>query len=515
MSGYGLFQPSTLGMQSQSHKLNTIGYNIANVNTGGFKRTDTLFQTVLSDTIDTQSDYGGVKPFSRATNDVQGLIQTTGRKLDVAISGDGFFGVQPDFSSSTSMFYTRDGSFQINTVEGQTSSITADDGTTLTVSNGYLVDKNGYFLQGVPVNSDGTFSVGSAAPMRVDQYAFTELGKPTTSVSLEFNLASNQNVGDDPFTYGLRTFDSNANERNISFDFMRQVDNNQWRLNSRADNLTSATLTPSSAFSVSAAGVAQGTAMNFNSTNKTISLNTLATSVPIADSFNKLAKGDSITITGTASNNGTYTVDSIDDIGSTITVTQALTDETGDAALSATNALPDPLIFSSKGTIQTPTEITYSATWDDGSTSSFTIDLSNMTQFGDDFSVIRTSQDGLGKSDIIEVTFDDKGQVIGNFADGTSRALYKVPLYDFANPNALNSRSGMLFTETTGSGAASSFFADESSKAGLSPGAAEISNVDIAQEFSQMIQAQTAYNMSATTFKTIDEMTTVARDLKA
>ena len=87
MSGYGLFQPATLGMQSQSHKLNTIGYNIANVNSGGFKRTDTMFQTVLSDTIDTQSDYGGVKPFSRATNDVQGLVQSTGRKLDLAISG--------------------------------------------------------------------------------------------------------------------------------------------------------------------------------------------------------------------------------------------------------------------------------------------------------------------------------------------------------------------------------------------------------------------------------------------
>ena len=73
MSGYGLFQPSTLGMKSQSHRLNTIGYNIANVNTGGFKRTDTEFETVLSKNFFSQSDNGGVKPYARATNDVQGL----------------------------------------------------------------------------------------------------------------------------------------------------------------------------------------------------------------------------------------------------------------------------------------------------------------------------------------------------------------------------------------------------------------------------------------------------------
>tara|TARA_R110002050_G_scaffold39638_5_gene96936 strand:+ start:233 stop:2335 length:2103 start_codon:yes stop_codon:yes gene_type:complete len=700
MSGYGLFQPATLGMQSQSHKLNTIGYNIANVNSGGFKRTDTMFQTVLSDTIDTQSDYGGVKPFSRATNDVQGLVQSTGRKLDLAISGDGFFGLQSGLTSSDSLFYTRDGSFQINTVEGQTSSVTADDGSTITVSNGYLVDKNGYFLLGVPVSADGTFSTSGAAPMRVDQYAFTEEGQPTTAAELEFNLPSNHEFGDDAFTYALRTYDSNATERNVTFDFARRTENNQWRLDTRADNLTSATLTPSSVRTVTA-GATPGTFMSFSSADKTIRVRDLTTGAPVADSFNAFAEGDSITITGSGSNNGTYTVSSVSETGGTITVTEALMDETGatvvtngaltnetlavsattetpvgsvgfqipadpvgvpsinsaggdvtfdnatgtitsttvglfatlnpgdfftvsgsgsnnvtfqvgardatnsiitlatapttvtlaagttltnaatgrltfsnagetvtaatngafsgvtagetiqftgtdnnnatyvvssvsadgttltlangatgysspaSSSLASTNPLTDPLIFSANGTLQSPTEVTYSATWDDGATSSFTIDFSGMTQYNGDFTVYRKEQDGLGLSDITDVSFDGVGHVVGNFADGTTRTLYKIPLYDFTNPNALNTQNGMLFTETEGSGAASSFFADESSKGGLSPGAVEVSNVDIAQEFSQMIQAQNAYNMSATTFKTIDEMTTVARDLKA
>ena len=701
MSGYGLFQPATLGMQSQSHKLNTIGYNIANVNSGGFKRTDTMFQTVLSDTIDTQSDYGGVKPFSRATNDVQGLVQSTGGDLDLAISGTGFFGLQSSLTSPDSLFYTRDGSFQINTVNGQTSSATADDGSTITVSNGYLVDKNGFFLKGIAANGDGTFSsTGTAAPMRVDQYAFTDQGKPTTAAGLEFNLPSNHEFGDDEFTYGLRTFDSNATERNISFDFERRLENNQWRVDTRADNLTSVSLTPSSVFTVST-GATPSTFMTFNSTDKTIRVRDLATGNSVANTFNSLTEGDSFTVTGSGSNNGTYTVTSVTENGSLLKVSQSLTDETGASsvtngaltnetlavsattetpagsvgfeipadptgvpsinsaggdvtfnnatgtitsttaglfatlsagdfftvsgsgannvtfqvgALDGTNsiitiatapttvtlaggstltnaatgrltfsntgetvtastasafsgvtagetiqfagtdnnnatyvvssvstdgttltlangatayssptastvtsdsALTDPLIFSSTGTLQSPTEVTYTATWDDGATSSFTVDFSKMTQFNGDFTVYRTEQDGLGLSDITNVTLDGAGRVIGSFADGTTRSLYKIPLYDFTNPNALNSQNGMLFTETTGSGGASSFFADESSKGGLNAGAVEISNVDIAQEFTQMIQAQTAYNMNATTFKTIDEMTTVARDLKA
>ena len=47
MSVYGLFQPSVMGMMSQAHSLSNIGFNIANVNTGGYKATDTQFATLV------------------------------------------------------------------------------------------------------------------------------------------------------------------------------------------------------------------------------------------------------------------------------------------------------------------------------------------------------------------------------------------------------------------------------------------------------------------------------------
>ena len=138
MSGYGLFQPSTLGMQAHTQRLNTIGYNIANVSTGGFKRTDTEFQTLLSDRTFEQSDLGGVKPYARANNDVQGTVTPTNRVLDLAIVGDGFFALRPTLTSTSDLYFTRDGSFAIGTVDVSTSSVTADDGSTITVDGGWM-----------------------------------------------------------------------------------------------------------------------------------------------------------------------------------------------------------------------------------------------------------------------------------------------------------------------------------------------------------------------------------------
>ncbi|HEX9702844.1 MAG TPA: flagellar hook-basal body complex protein, partial [Rhodospirillales bacterium] len=158
--GYSLFQPSTLGLMSQAHALNTIGSNISNVNTGGFRRTDTRFETVLSNTLNTgvganssvsyaspDSALGGVKPKDYQIIDQQGVLNTTERDLDLAIIGDGFFVVSPTLALSSKVLYTRDGSFEIN-IAGPTVTVTGDDGNTFTAQQGYLTDKNGYFVLG-------------------------------------------------------------------------------------------------------------------------------------------------------------------------------------------------------------------------------------------------------------------------------------------------------------------------------------------------------------------------------
>jgi len=515
MSGNGLFQTSVLGMRAQAHHLNTIGYNVANVNTGGFKRTDTQFETLLSDNEFQQHDLGGVRPYARATNDIQGRIQQSNNVLDLAIIGQGFFAVQPDLTSSDSVFYTRDGAFEISTADGATSSVTADDGSTITVSNGYLADKNGLFLLGSPIAADGTFSAGSAEPMRVDQFAFINIGQATTQSVLELNLPSSANFGDTPETFTFDTFDSGGTARNISFDFSKTLTDNTWRIDTRADNLTTSTLSPGSAFSLTTGTTSE---MSFNSTTNTIEILNSTTGLPVAESFSGLVAGDQITLAGTASNDATYTISSVNSTGSAVTLTTAIAAEanSGATAITTTSAaiLTDNLVFSQQGVLQSPTELTYTSTWDDGATSTFTIDVSGMTQFDGAFTPFQTSQDGFAAASLNTVSFNGDGEVIGLFSDGTERAIYKVPLYDFSNPNGLDSENGLLFVQTPDSGEATAFFADETGQASFQPNAQELSNVDIALEFTRMIQTQNAYNMNATSFKTIDEMITVARDLK-
>ncbi len=523
MSGYGLFQSSVMGMQSQTHRLNTISYNIANVTTGGFKRTDNEFQTMLSDSLYEQSDLGGVRSYARATNDIQGLVTPTNRPLDLAIVGDGFFGLQTTLTDTTNIFYTRDGSFGITTVDGATSSVTADDGSTITVSNGYLVDKNGYFVLGSPLAADGTYSTSAAAPMRVDQYAFLDQGQPTTTASLELNLPSNKEFGSTADSFALKTYDSASTQRDISFDFLPMLADNQWRINVRANNLSSYTLTPSSAVNVNAGqAAATGNAYDsefvFNSANKTVQLNNTTSGVPVSNAFSRYVAGDRITFTNSASNSSTFTISNVINNGSMLVLQETVVDEntglTNVTSASATN-LFDPMVFTSKGQLSSTGDLTLNATWANGATSSFTLDLNNMTQFNGAFNHVNSTQNGLGLADLVDISFDSKGQVNGTFSDGTSRAIYKIPLYDFTNVNGLEASNGMLFKEGPLSGSPVAFFADESSKAQFLANAIEVSNVDIATEFSKMIQTQNAYNMNATTFKTIDEMTTVARDLKA
>lgn len=523
MSGYGLFQPSTLGMKSQSHRLNTIGYNIANVNTGGFKRTDTQFETVLSKNFFAQSDTGGVKPYARATNDVQGLVTPTNNNMDLAIVGKGFFAIQPDLNTSNQIFYTRDGSFGINTVNGQNSNVTADDGSTITVANGYLVDKNGYFVLGSPMAQDGTFSSSAAAPMRVDQYAFIDQGQPTSTALLDFNLPSTSEFGDDTETYTLTTYDSAAAARQIAFDFVPMLADNEWRVNIRADNLTSYTLGPSSAFSrtsglAAATGLAFDSEYVFDTADNSVRVINSGTGDSIGNAFSSFVVGDQITFAGTASNNATYTISGISADGARLTLQQTVTAEsTGALASTATSVgnLSNPMTFNSLGQLSSNGTLNLTMNWNNAETSTIAIDVSSMTQFAGAFTPNRTSQNGIGIADLADLSFDSAGNVVGTFSDGTQRTIYKIPLYDFTNPNGLYSSNGMIFEQTPDSGQPVTFFADESGKAEFLPGAIEISNVDIAQEFSQMIQTQNAYNMSATTFRTIDEMTTVARDLKA
>jgi len=531
--GLSTFQTSTLGMMSQAHGLNNIGQNIANVSTGGYKRIDTRFTTMLSNNLRTgpgagqinfssqERGLGGVVPKDYQTLDQQGLLQPTERSLDLAIAGDGFFQISPTVTTGSEIFFTRDGSFQVN-VAGAEISVTGDDGTAINVKQGYLADKNGYFLLGVAAAADRTFpSASSLQTMRVDQYAFTNMYNATTTGELNLNLPAQKKFTEANETISLTVVDSNGKERALTATFVKSPTANTWQMMFSADNLTTTTPSPGAAFSLSA-GAGAGTLLKLDPSARSITASSeLIPAANTPGAFMGLRVGDSITLGGTPTNNGTYSIGAISADFTTITVTTGTplpgAAETATAASTATSArvVSNSVVFNANGQLTSPTSITAGLTWSDGATNSVALDISNMTQLYGDFTPLSYAQNGLASSDMTSVHFDGAGHVVGQFTDGSSRKIYKVPLATFTNVNGLEATTGNVYIESPYSGAARSVFADTSGIAEISPNTLELSNVDLALQFTQMIQVQQAYNSSATVFKTVDEMLMVVRDLKA
>jgi flagellar hook protein FlgE len=212
MAIFGSFASSTLAMIAQSHAFNNISTNIANINTGGYKATDTRFATVLSRTFTSgqgsstlsggtpslDSGLGGVRATDLNRINQQGKIVSSPRQLDVAINGKGFFVLNASQDGGGQELFTRDGSFDLSTGDQfSVAGIPLSDGSagTVTSTEGLLIDKNGFFVQGRKIGSDGKFpDSGSLQSIRLDQFAFVADFVPTTGAELVLNIPAGEAI---------------------------------------------------------------------------------------------------------------------------------------------------------------------------------------------------------------------------------------------------------------------------------------------------------------------------------
>ena len=198
------------GMKNFQTKLDVIGNNIANVNTYGFKKGRVTFKDTMNQTISgasaAQDNRGGKNPLqvglgsTLATIDTihtQSSLQTTGRSLDLAISGDGYFIV----NQGDAQFYTRAGNFYL------------DD-------NGTLVNGDGYKVQAFSVNADGSTS-NQLGDVAVNVNAVLPAVK-TSNIEFSGNLSLDSVVGGAPFTQQIQVVDANGNSRRVDVHFKKQ-----------------------------------------------------------------------------------------------------------------------------------------------------------------------------------------------------------------------------------------------------------------------------------------------------
>ncbi|MBI1846048.1 MAG: flagellar hook protein FlgE [Candidatus Rokubacteria bacterium] len=139
---------------------------------------------------------------------------------------------------------------------------------------------------------------------------------------------------------------------------------------------------------------------------------------------------------------------------------------------------------------------------------------SPVTGYASTSTVALTSQDGFAAGSLRSFSISADGSVIGNYSNGRSVNLAQVELATFANPGGLSKTGNNLYTETVNSGTPNLGAPGTSGRGTLIPGSLEGSNVDLAREFTELIQAQRGFEANARVIKAGDELLQTVVNIK-
>ncbi|OEU63077.1 MAG: flagellar hook-basal body protein, partial [Desulfuromonadales bacterium C00003094] len=205
------------GLNTNGNAMAVIGNNIANTNTIGFKSSRAVFSDLLSASI---NGSGGASQVGRGTglstvDNIfgQGTFESTESNTDLAIEGSGLFVLREP--SSTTSYYSRAGAFRYD-------------------GDGYLVNPEGFRVQGIAFDADGNPTAGNASDIQVDGNSAIPANM-TANMTLSTNLDANAAVAvapfdvTDPDTYNYASsttvYDSLGNTHMLTTYFSKVADN--------------------------------------------------------------------------------------------------------------------------------------------------------------------------------------------------------------------------------------------------------------------------------------------------
>ena len=384
------------GLRAHQTKLDVTGNNIANVNTVGYKASQTVFEDTLSQVVRNGSaptaqaggtnpaQVGlGVKVAGITTNFEQGSAQNTGRSTDFMISGDGFFITQ----AGNEQLYSRAGSFSYDAV-------------------GNLVTPDGAQLQGW--------------------------------------MAQNGEV------------DTNGAIRTLTVPFGQVMPPERTTTGAVVGNLSSA--------AAANAGV---------QTQMTV--------------YDALGTAKQITVSFTKTADNTWDVRTSD--GTTTQDSQIVFDtDPGQEGLPASGAAFE----------FTPAD----GVWPDG----IQIDLTALRQFGGPSSLAPARVDGNAMGSLQSISLSGDGTVMGVYSNNLREPIGKLALATFANPGGLAKAGNSSFRVGDNSGQPAIGEPGGGGRGSLIAGALEMSNVDLAEEFTGLIVAQRGFQANSRVISSSDEV---------
>ena len=451
MGIYGAINSAVSGLNAQATALENISGNVANSQTTGYKRLDTTFADLVSGGGDTQASQVSGTTFatSRATNTVQGDITDVEVDTYMAINGEGYFVVTQAadvVDGSTTFadetFYTRAGDFERN-------------------KEGYLINSSGYYLQGFPLDPDTGNAVGdNPTVIQIENQPLA--ASATTSIDYQANLprvpATNDYDGSDEDTALIATGLGGAN--------IADTDN---------DDFLDSSISGGSITIYNQNGTAMNVEVRYAKTQNADS------TIPQNDIWAMYIG------TGEDTGDTWYEVATMefDDTGELIDV--------ADGAIGTANAANDGLTI---------------ATLDIGGVEATGVEISfasgSLTQYSDPdgaASSVSLDQDGYAAGELTAVAIDESGRVIASYSNNQQRAVYEIPLATFEAEQNLRRVDGAAFSATTSSGEA-----DLTGGGQILANKLELSNADIADEFSKLIVTQQAYSANSRIVTSADEM---------
>jgi flagellar hook protein FlgE len=388
------------GLRAHQTKMDVTGNNIANVNTVGFKGSQTVFQDTLSQVLRTggapAAARGGTNPAqvglgakvaAITTNWTQGATQTTGRSTDFMIEGDGFFVTR----AGTQQLFTRAGSFDF-------------DGA------GNLVTPNGAILQGWLAGPNGV--INTNAPIDNLKVPYGQLVNPRASTSgvVLGNLPANTAVGESVQT-GITMYDSQGVAQKIFYNFTKTADNT-WDLDVIHEDGTV---------------LVNNAPVTFDSAGNLVPPGTIPPFIPPAATY---------------------------------------------------PSWPGPV----------------------------TINVAGLTQFGGANTITAPDQDGFALGSLQSFTLGNDGTITGVYSNGLRQNIGMLALASFNNPSGLEKAGSSSFRVGDNSGVAMIGVAGTGGRGVLNAGALEMSNVDLAEEFTGLIVAQRGFQANSRVITSSDEI---------
>lgn len=480
------------GLKSHQTRMDVIGNNIANVNTIGFKSSrvtfaDTLYQTQTGAAAPTDTVGGtnpkqiglgvGVASIDLLFNDAS--TQSTGKNTDLALSGNGLFVVSRD-QDGKDKYYTRAGNFSFD------------------ANYNYVVPGSGYHVVGWNADASGSIDTkGTPTGIKIKDAMRSMGAKATTLISYKGNMNSS-----------VPTIVSMTDQTGSPAASPAHVDGTTIKsLTLKLSDGTTQTVTAKSNYQYKTGNSLPITTIanvydSLGNLHKVPFLFTKVPSgaLPLGHDKWEVTVSPGVDSGGSLDPVGTCSIKEEDGSWTTVTMgAQTLQFDQNGKYVSGSGS---PTLTLTNGAGSAGGTNTMTAT----------VDLASLTQYsGSD--TIKADYDGNAAGTLKEINTDQSGILTGTYTNGEKRSLAQIAVAQFDNAPGLTKAGANLYSESNNSGTANIKSVNALGLT-LTPSALEMSNVDIANEFADMVVTQRGFQSNSKVITVGDEMLETVINMK-